>query len=71
VDLLRRVAATARATRWFAFGGIDDDADDGGRATRLDQVLEAGATRIVVVRAVTEAEDPEKAAARLRRRLAD
>jgi len=39
---------------WFAIGGID--------AGTLDQVLEAGARRIVVVRALTEA--PDAAAAR-------
>jgi thiamine-phosphate pyrophosphorylase len=39
---------------WFAIGGIDHD--------RLDEVLATGATRIVVVRAITEAEDPEAAA---------
>ncbi|WP_460704080.1 thiamine phosphate synthase [Myceligenerans halotolerans] len=68
LNLLREVAATRPATPWFAIGGIDAD-DDGPGPTRLDQVLEAGATRIVVVRAITRAEDPEKAAARLRRRL--
>ncbi len=35
---------------WFAIGGID--------AENLDQVLAAGATRVVVVRALTEADDP-------------
>jgi thiamine-phosphate pyrophosphorylase len=34
---------------WFAIGGIDED--------NLDQVLEAGARRIVVVRALTQARD--------------
>ncbi|RPF21801.1 thiamine phosphate synthase [Myceligenerans xiligouense] len=66
LDLLREVAATGPATPWFAIGGIDDD---GPGPTRLDQVLEAGATRVVVVRAITRADDPEKAAANLRRRL--
>ncbi len=46
---------------WFAIGGID--------LSNLDQVLAAGATRIVVVRAVTAAEDPEDAARRLRSQL--
>jgi thiamine-phosphate pyrophosphorylase len=50
------------ATRpWFAIGGIDLDT--------LGQVLEAGATRIVVVRAITEAADPAAATARLRARM--
>lgn len=73
LDLLRQVAATRPETPWFAIGGIDDGGGDGrpgpGHPTRLDQVLEAGATRIVVVRAITRADDPEKAATRLRRRL--
>ena len=46
---------------WFAIGGIDGD--------RLAEVLAAGAHRIVVVRAITEAEDPEAAARELRARL--
>jgi thiamine-phosphate pyrophosphorylase len=46
---------------WFAIGGIDE--------ARLDEVLAAGATRVVVVRAITEADDPQAAAARLRRRI--
>ena len=40
---------------WFAIGGID--------ASNLDQVLATGASRVVVVRAITEAEDPRAAAA--------
>lgn len=56
-------AAGLPATRpWFAIGGIDEG--------RLGEVLEAGARRIVVVRAMTEAADPAGAAARLARRLA-
>lgn len=39
---------------FFAIGGIDAD--------RLPQVLATGATRIVVVRAITEAADPQAAA---------
>lgn len=46
-----RYAATSGETRpWFAIGGITDD--------NLSEVVEAGATRIVVVRAVTESHDP-------------
>ncbi len=48
---------------WFAIGGIDHDT--------VDQVVAAGATRVVVVRALTEAEDPYAAAVALRRRLPD
>ncbi|QDW62663.1 thiamine phosphate synthase [Oerskovia sp. KBS0722] len=61
LDLLRRVAATRPTTPWFAIGGVDAD--------RLDQVLDAGAERIVVVRAITGASDPERAARELRERL--
>ncbi len=46
---------------WFAIGGID--------AQRLPEVLEAGAQRIVVVRAITAAEDPRAAAQQLRSAL--
>jgi thiamine-phosphate pyrophosphorylase len=55
-------AAGLRTGRpWFAIGGIDEG--------NLDQVLGAGATRIVVVRAVTDAADPGAAADRLAGRL--
>jgi thiamine-phosphate pyrophosphorylase len=47
---------------WFGIGGIDE--------TNLEQVLEAGARRIVVVRVLTDAEDPGATAARLAGRLA-
>jgi thiamine-phosphate pyrophosphorylase len=46
---------------WFAIGGIDE--------TNLDQVLDAGARRVVVVRAITEADDPGAATARIAQRL--
>jgi thiamine-phosphate pyrophosphorylase len=59
---LVRHAAARRPTRpWFAIGGID--------ATTLDQVLDAGARRVVVVRAITEADDPGAAAADFAERL--
>ena len=59
---LTRYAADLGTDRpWFAIGGID--------AGNLDQVLDAGATRVVVVRALTEAADPRAAAAALRARL--
>ncbi|MFE0047623.1 thiamine phosphate synthase [Streptomyces albireticuli] len=61
LDLVRRTAALAPARPWFAIGGID--------AGNLDEVLDAGARRIVVVRAITEAEDPGAAAASLARRV--
>jgi len=43
---------------WFAIGGIDPD--------NVAAVAAAGATRIVVVRAIRDAADPEAAAATLR-----
>jgi len=46
---------------WFAIGGID--------LANLDQVLEAGARRIVVVRAILDAPDLEGAARAFRERL--
>jgi thiamine-phosphate pyrophosphorylase len=51
------------ATRpWFAIGGIES-------LDRLDDVLDRGATRVVVVRAITEAEDPAAATRAIARRL--
>ncbi len=52
LDLVRRAAKTLDRP-WFAIGGID--------LTTLPEVVGAGATRIVVVRAVTEAPNPEVA----------
>lgn len=57
LDLVRATAAAAPARPWFAIGGIDE--------ARLGEVLAAGASRVVVVRAVTEAADPQTAASRL------
>ncbi|UKA61681.1 thiamine phosphate synthase [Arthrobacter sp. FW306-04-A] len=39
---------------WFAIGGVD--------LSNVEEVVQAGASRIVVVRAITEAEDPTAAA---------
>lgn len=62
LDLVRHAAAVASPDRpWFAIGGIDQD--------RLDDVLAAGADRVVVVRAITGADDPEQAARQLATRL--
>ena len=49
------------ALPWFAIGGIDRD--------NIEQVLMRGATRVVVVRAITEARDPEAAARELKEAL--
>jgi thiamine-phosphate pyrophosphorylase len=54
-------AASAVSKPWFAIGGLD--------AGNVHEVVERGATRIVVVRAITEAEDPEAAARALRAAL--
>ena len=59
--LLRYAAALGTARPWFAIGGIDE--------SNLDEVLAAGARRVVVVRALTEADDPHAAARRLKERL--
>lgn len=57
LDLVRTVTSMNSDKPWFAVGGVDEQ--------RLDEVLEAGARRIVVVRAITEAGDPGAAAQRL------
>jgi thiamine-phosphate pyrophosphorylase len=62
LPLVRSTAALAGDKPWFAIGGID--------AARLSDVLEAGARRIVVVRAITAAEDPRAAAQQLSSALA-
>jgi len=54
-------AASTVGKPWFAIGGLD--------AGNLHEVLERGASRIVVVRAITEAQDPEAAARALRAAL--
>ncbi|WP_193044584.1 thiamine phosphate synthase [Mycolicibacterium baixiangningiae] len=61
LDLVREAAALNTDKPWFAIGGIDE--------ARLPEVLAAGARRIVVVRAITAAGDPQAAAARLRAAL--
>ncbi|HEX4220964.1 MAG TPA: thiamine phosphate synthase [Pseudonocardiaceae bacterium] len=57
LDLVRAVAERDVDRPWFAIGGIDAD--------RLPQVLDAGASRAVVVRAITDAADPREAAREL------
>jgi thiamine-phosphate pyrophosphorylase len=61
LDLVRYAAGLGTARPWFAIGGIGEG--------NLDQVRAAGATRIVVVRVLTEAEQPGVVAARLAARL--
>jgi thiamine-phosphate pyrophosphorylase len=62
LELVRAVAAMGTDKPWFAIGGIDE--------ARLPEVRDAGARRIVVVRAITGADDPEAAARRLATALA-
>lgn len=61
LPLVEHVARRRPDRPWFAIGGIDH--------ANLDDVLAAGATRVVVVRAITEADDPAAATAALARRL--
>lgn len=58
LDLIRRAAEAGTDKPWFAIGGIDH--------RTVADVVAAGARRIVVVRAVTEAADPVAAARALR-----
>jgi thiamine-phosphate pyrophosphorylase len=62
LGLIEYVARQQPARPWFAIGGISLD--------RLGPVLAAGATRVVVVRAITEADDPAAATREFARRLA-
>ena len=61
LELVRHAARQERRKPWFAIGGID--------AERAAQVTEAGARRIVVVRAIQDAPDPRAAAIALREAL--
>ena len=60
LDLVRYAAQRVRLP-WFVTGGVDE--------RTLPEVMEAGARRVVVVRAIADAPDPVAAAARLRRML--
>lgn len=62
LELIRDTAAAAPARPWFAIGGIET-------TQRLDQVLAAGAQRVVVVRAITGAADPRAVATAFAQRL--
>jgi thiamine-phosphate pyrophosphorylase len=61
LPLLEHAASLSTPRPWFAIGGISE--------ANLDAVQAAGATRVVVVRAITDADDPGAAAAALARRL--
>jgi thiamine-phosphate pyrophosphorylase len=60
LELVRYAAAHA-AVPFFAIGGLD--------SANLGEALDAGATRVCVLRAITEAEDPEAAARALRAQI--
>lgn len=57
LGLVQAAAASGATKPWFAIGGVD--------LARVPEVLSAGATRIVVVRAITGADDPAAAAREL------
>lgn len=58
---LIRHAASVATKPFFAIGGIDE--------SNIDEVVAAGATRAVVVRAIRDAPDPRAAASALKSRL--
>ena len=61
LDLLSHAASRPPTRPWFAIGGID--------LGRLAEVIDRGAQRIVVVRAITDAADPAEAVRALRAQL--
>ncbi len=61
LELVRHAASAPRAVPWFAIGGIAPG--------NVGAVVDAGARRVVVVRALTEATDAESAARALRAAL--
>ncbi len=61
LDYVRHAARVAGERPWFAIGGIDRG--------NIAEVVAAGAQRIVVLRAIRDAQDPEAAAAALRSSL--
>ena len=62
LGLIEHVARAGDRRPWFAIGGIEN-------LDRLDEVIALGAHRAVVVRAITEAEDPGAAAKAFATRL--
>ena len=61
LDYVRWAARSGEQRPWFAIGGIDPN--------NVGQVVDAGATRIVVLRAVVNAPDPPAAVGELRSAL--
>jgi thiamine-phosphate pyrophosphorylase len=62
LEYVRYAASRGGERPWFAIGGIAPD--------NVAEVVAAGARRVVVVRAIRDAGDPESAARRLREALA-
>ncbi len=62
LEYVRHAAAQDLSVPWFAIGGIDTG--------NVADVVAAGARRVVVVRAISNAADPRAAAAALREALA-
>jgi thiamine-phosphate pyrophosphorylase len=60
LELVRYAAANAKVP-WFAIGGVG--------VSNIADVVSAGATRVAVVRAIVDAQDPERAASELRAAL--
>ncbi|MEO9138992.1 MAG: thiamine phosphate synthase [Jatrophihabitans sp.] len=63
IDLIEHAARNQDDRPWFAIGGIET-------VDRLEKVIARGARRVVVVRAITEADDPGAAARAFSERLA-
>lgn len=61
LEMVEHAASLKTTKPWFAIGGID--------LANVEQVVLAGASRIVVVRAITDADDPTAAARALLARL--
>lgn len=61
LSLVEHAASLETSKPWFAIGGVD--------LSNVDEVVAAGASRIVVVRAITDAADPTAAAQELLSRL--
>ena len=61
LEYVRRAARRRPPVPWFAIGGID--------SANVREIVAAGATRAVVVRAIREAREPRAAAAELRAAL--
>ncbi|MET4004533.1 thiamine-phosphate pyrophosphorylase [Arthrobacter sp. UYCu511] len=61
LSLVEHAASLNTTKPWFAIGGVE--------LSNVEQVVAAGASRIVVVRAITEAQDPTAAAQALLSRL--